>query len=370
MPDQANKMNNRILLIALAPSSGIAFFESKEQVFEIDMRSGEVEKHEEDLAFYSMSMEHGLKPVGIEFNTEEDLKEYVRTEYLREEKYSHYMLLLTEELDRSLRREVIDLLNSENFTQIDFSPEMVKNLTSRALEHPQTFVQLLREVDEIKATNVQHCLELFADVVLVGEALRGNLEAFDELMKKYQRSIRRLIYYKIRNIGKAEDAEDLVQETFMRAFSRLQTLGNWSKFGNWLWIIASNTAASFHRRMKRLPSHQPIQELPDMAALDQLQPDDEIERIEAYEEVLREIDRLPPRQKQVIVKCLEGLDSKEIAEIMGCSIATVYSLRRHALNKLRIGIDFSTIDGSLMNKENNGGKSYDEFQNSDGALPK
>ncbi len=158
MSDKTNRLNNKVFLIALSPSSGIAFFESDGQIFEMDVPSGKIEELEEAVLLHSMLLEYGLQLVNRIFDTQGELKDYVKTEYLREKKDSYYMLLLTRELNDTLRREIIHLLDSKDFVSIDFSSPMVKNLTLQVREHPRLFKKLRQEVDEIKATNVYHCL--------------------------------------------------------------------------------------------------------------------------------------------------------------------------------------------------------------------
>ena len=158
MPDKTNRMNNKVFLIALSPSSGIAFFESDGQIFEMDVSSGKIEELEEAGVLHSMLLEYGLQLVNRTFDTQGELKNYVKMEYLREKKDSYYMLLLTRELNDTLRREIIHLLDSKDFVSIDFSSPMVKNLTLQVREHPRLFKKLLQEVDEIQAKNVYHYL--------------------------------------------------------------------------------------------------------------------------------------------------------------------------------------------------------------------
>jgi RNA polymerase sigma-70 factor, ECF subfamily len=157
---------------------------------------------------------------------------------------------------------------------------------------------------------------------------RGESEAFDRLVLRYQRDVYRLCY---RFVNNHEDANDLAQEVFLRAWRAIPRFRGESSFSTWLYRIAVNACLNF--RALRRPS---TQELPDGLADPQpgaearLASDDEARRVRAA------VARLPEKQRAtLILKVYHELTHEEVAEILGSTVGTVKANLFHALGNLR-----------------------------------
>ena len=168
------------------------------------------------------------------------------------------------------------------------------------------------------------------DTALVLRAIRRDEEAFGELYDRHAVRVYRHIYYMI---GNATEAEDLTAQSFLKAWEaieRYQIRG--APFVSWLLRIAHNQGVS-HLRAKRETSevHEGI--VDDKPRRD---PESAYERT-AEEELVREaISRLRDEQRQVIIlRFIEDLDYREVAEIIGKSIAAIRVIQHRALNAMR-----------------------------------
>jgi RNA polymerase sigma-70 factor (ECF subfamily) len=168
------------------------------------------------------------------------------------------------------------------------------------------------------------------DTPLVLRAIQKDQEAFGELYDRHVVRVYRHIYYMV---GNAAEAEDLTAQAFMRAWEavdRYQIRG--APFVSWLLRIAHNLGVS-HLRSKRESS-----QLHDGIVDDKFRrsPESAYERT-AEEELVREaISRLRDEQRQVIVlRFIEDLDYREVADIIGKSVAAIRVIQHRALNSLR-----------------------------------
>jgi RNA polymerase sigma-70 factor (ECF subfamily) len=157
---------------------------------------------------------------------------------------------------------------------------------------------------------------------------RGEREAFDRLVERYQRDVYRLCY---RYVNNHEDASDMTQEVFLKAYRAIGRFRGESAFSTWLYRIAVNTCLNF--RAKRRPPGDPVVEsLPD--------PEPgafaEAERKQQSEAVRRAVSRLPEKQRAtLILKVYHDLTHEEVAGILGSSVGTVKANLFHALGNLR-----------------------------------
>ena len=103
----------------------------------------------------------------------------------------------------------------------------------------------------------------WTDEELVARSIRGDVESFNQLVLRWERPIFALAY---RTIGREEDARDVCQETFLRAFRALPAFRGQAKFSSWLYRIALNLCRDWMRRERR----RPIAQVPEHADLMEL----------------------------------------------------------------------------------------------------
>jgi RNA polymerase sigma-70 factor (ECF subfamily) len=163
---------------------------------------------------------------------------------------------------------------------------------------------------------------------LVEACRRGEREAFDQLVVRYQRDIYRLCY---RYVNNHEDANDLAQEVFLKAWRAIGRFRGDSSLSTWLYRIAVNACLNF-RALKR-PITQELTETladPDAGAAARAESDDEARRVRAA------VGRLPEKQRAtLILKIYHDLTHEEVADILGSSVGTVKANLFHALGNLR-----------------------------------
>lgn len=157
---------------------------------------------------------------------------------------------------------------------------------------------------------------------------RGESEAFDRLVERYQRHVYRLCY---RYVNNHHDANDLAQEVFLKAYRALGRFRGDSSFSTWLYRIAVNTCLNF-RSARRPQTHELSDGLADPASGVAAR----LEHDERSRRVLEAVARLPEKQKAtVILKVYHDLTHEEVAQILGASVGTVKANLFHALGNLR-----------------------------------
>jgi RNA polymerase sigma-70 factor (ECF subfamily) len=177
----------------------------------------------------------------------------------------------------------------------------------------------------------------WTDEELVARSISGDADSFNELILRWERPIYALAY---RTIGREEDARDVCQETFLRAFRALPGFRGQAKFSSWLYRIALNLCRDWVRRERRTPIVQPPEDgdLMEMAAA--VEPSESIEDLVARKDLARSVERamalLPEEQRTAIVlKEYHGLTFQEIADLVGCPLSTVKTRLYQGLTVLR-----------------------------------
>ncbi len=165
------------------------------------------------------------------------------------------------------------------------------------------------------------------DAGLVADSKAGNLTAFEELVRRHERP---LFGYLYRMCGNGNDAEELAQAAFVRAWKALAGFEGRSSFKTWLYRIATNLA--INKRTRTRPTVE-LSEL--LTSPEQEQPEESFQRKRREEVVWAALDRLSPDQRSALVLSVyERMSYKEIAEAMGKSVRAVDSL----LVRARVGV--------------------------------
>lgn len=176
------------------------------------------------------------------------------------------------------------------------------------------------------------------DSVLVGQILSrsGDSEACRRLVAKYWRL---LIAWVRPRIESGLDAEDIVQETFIRAFRGIGALKNPSRFAGWLLKIARNRTVDYKRKRREFQSLDKLSEEGDGPLQLTAPPVDlgeKIDRGEEYDAILEAVDNLPEKYRIVVMlRYFEGLSGSEIALILDEPAGTVRNRLFRAHEKIR-----------------------------------
>ena len=175
------------------------------------------------------------------------------------------------------------------------------------------------------------------DSQLIQQCVRGDRAAFGLLVRRYQD---RLFNTVVRILGNAEDAADIVQESFLLAFVKLEAFKGNARFFTWLYRIAVNASISMKRKQKTLLSSDSHDALPAlMESIDRSEasrPESALDRRERIERLESALNRLTPDHRAVIVlKEIEELSYESIAEILGVPVGTVRSRLHRARLELR-----------------------------------
>lgn len=178
------------------------------------------------------------------------------------------------------------------------------------------------------------------EAALVQRAQRGDLAAYDEIVRRYQQRIYATIYHMTSN---HEDAHDLAQETFIKAFQALKSFKGGASFYTWLYRIAVNKTINFLKQ-RRHRSHLSLNDLdvnaendPDLVALvSDKTPRRETALTELQEKLNEAMQKLSESHRLVVtLHDVQGLPHEEIARIMDCNVGTVRSRLFYARQQLQ-----------------------------------
>ncbi len=187
---------------------------------------------------------------------------------------------------------------------------------------------------------------------IIRAVVDGNANAFEDLVLEYQKQV---YHITLKMTGNEEDAFDLSQETFLKAYRSLSGFRGESSFGSWIYRLASNLCIDFLRKKKRQGGGQFIsldeeeeerrpRELPDL----RYEPQSALEKKEMRQKVQEGLQRLPHEQKLILVmRDVEGFSYQEISDALKIELGTVksriYRARAHLARLL-------TEDGNFLNE--------------------
>lgn len=168
---------------------------------------------------------------------------------------------------------------------------------------------------------------------------RDRERAFEELVRKYRGEIYDLC---ARIGGSRTEADDLTQDTFLKAYENLASFRGDASPRTWLYRIAHNRSVTFTRRLKRWrmtrgPEGEDLPELPELTT----DPDDRgVETRDLARRAQRAVAQLPPKQRTaVVLRTTREMPYAEIAEVMGTSLSTAKTNVHHGLKKVRAWLE-------------------------------
>lgn len=179
-----------------------------------------------------------------------------------------------------------------------------------------------------------------ADIEMILAIRKGDAVAYQGLVEKYQNRVYNLIYGMVRN---REDARDLTQDSFVKAYQKLDSFRLEASFYTWLYRIAMNVSIDFIRKAKRRGTTEfdegvAVKESDGGISESHHQdsPSKELERKQLYSKIMTALQKLPEDQRQaVLLRELEGFSYKEISDIMGIPEGTVMSRLFYARKRLQ-----------------------------------
>jgi RNA polymerase sigma-70 factor (ECF subfamily) len=184
--------------------------------------------------------------------------------------------------------------------------------------------------------------------MIVRKVLQGDVNAFEKLVTEYERAVYAIAQ---RMTGNAEDAADMTQETFIKAYNSLSSFRGDSKFSVWLYRIANNVCLDFLRSRSRKPTVSLSTEDDDgeetqLDIADESQsPELLLESALTRDAVRRGLDSLPPDYRQILLlREIQGLSYEEIAAALGIESGTVKSRIFRARKRL---CTFLIEDGNI-----------------------
>ena len=167
------------------------------------------------------------------------------------------------------------------------------------------------------------------DLDLIVRTEAGERDAFNELVLKYQKPLYSLLY---RMVSSHEDASDILQKTFVKAFTGLGSFERRSTFKTWLYQIAINLAKNVYRDRSRAV-HVPIDDVVIRRNPHTLEA---LIRKESRQLLKESLASLPEKQRiTLVLRVQEEKKFEEIAEIMGCTVGTAKANYHHAVQKLK-----------------------------------
>jgi RNA polymerase sigma-70 factor (ECF subfamily) len=191
-----------------------------------------------------------------------------------------------------------------------------------------------------------------SDEELVTLSQGGDLDSFNQLVLRWERPIYALAY---RVIGREEDARDVAQETFLRAFRALKGFKGQAKFSSWLYRITLNLCRDWIRRERRTPLAQAPEGVDLIELAGEATPSESIEELVGQRQLARAVSKamaqLPEEQRTaIILKEYHGLTFQEIAELLDCPLSTVKTRLYQGLSVVRKQLEQAGVNGDCLKR--------------------
>ena len=193
------------------------------------------------------------------------------------------------------------------------------------------------------------------EAAIVRKVLGGDANAFETLVLEYEKNVYNIA---LRMTGNSEDAADMTQEAFIKAYNSLQSFRGDSKFSVWLYRIVSNVCLDFLRSKNRRPTVSLSVEDDDgedaqLDVADESQsPELLLDRKLTRDSVRRGLDSLPPDYRQILLlREIQGLSYDEIAQALSLEVGTVKSRIFRARKRL---CTFLIDDGNISDFSSSG----------------
>jgi len=166
-----------------------------------------------------------------------------------------------------------------------------------------------------------------SDEDLIERFQNGDLYAFDLIVKRYKEQLLNFVY---RFVGNQEEAEDIIQETFLRVYRKRKAYKRIAKFSTWIYTIAGNLSRTELRRRKRRKlfsvSEMGFEDRDYEISDDVYNPETQVDGVIQEEIIHREINNLSPKFREVIIlRDVQELSYEEISKIIKVPIGTVKS---------------------------------------------
>lgn len=181
-----------------------------------------------------------------------------------------------------------------------------------------------------------------SDEQLIAKFQLGDLQAYDILVRRYKDQLLNFVY---RFVGNRSDAEDIVQETFLRVYKNKHMYKEIAKFSTWVYTIAGNLAKTELRRRKRhkifsvsnFVNEERDYDIPDR----EHSPEKKVDSAIQEEIIQKAIEKLPAKFKEVIIlRDIQGFAYEEISQILNIPLGTVKSRVNRGRLKLQEDLRF------------------------------
>jgi RNA polymerase sigma-70 factor (ECF subfamily) len=171
------------------------------------------------------------------------------------------------------------------------------------------------------------------DESLIADTVHGDLEAYDELMQRYQRLVYKVAY---RYADSHEGALDLTQTIFLKVFRKLSSFRGRSQFKTWLLRVAANEGVSWVRANRRhIIGRESLRAISSWSSSD-LDPEDRLALGERRQRLLDGLTQLGQRYRTALVlRYFHGFSIREVASVLGCSEGTAKNLLFRGVRRLR-----------------------------------